>query len=178
MRRLDSGEQMFETSVLGIDPGVARCGLAVVARHDRTSSLIWSSTVSTPPDMAEAQRLGAVAASTREAIDRHRPAAVAIERIAWSRNQVSALHVARATGVVMVVAAEAGLSVEEYAPNEVKQAVTGVGNADKRQVQAALSRLHGLRDVPNEPDAADAVAVAITHLLAAPLRTAAAGAGR
>ena len=164
---------MFETSVLGIDPGVARCGLAVVARRARTSSLIWSSTVSTPADMPESERLGAVAASTRAAIAAHRPAAVAIERIAWSRNQVSALHVARATGVVMLVAAEAELPVEEYAPNEVKQAVTGAGNADKRQVQAALTRLHGLRDVPRQPDAADAVAVAITHLLAAPMRAAA-----
>jgi crossover junction endodeoxyribonuclease RuvC len=164
---------MFETSVLGIDPGVARCGLAIVSRSDRTTSLVWSSTVSTPPEAAEADRLASLAAAARAAIDTHRPGAVAIERVAWSRNQVSALRVARATGVVMAVAAEAGLPVEEYAPNEVKQAVTGVGNADKRQVQTALSRLHGLRAVPSQPDAADAVAVAITHLLASPLRSAA-----
>jgi crossover junction endodeoxyribonuclease RuvC len=165
---------MFDTSVLGIDPGVARCGLAVVARRDRTTSLVWSSTVSTPADMAEAERLEAVAASVRAVIVEHRPAAVAIERVAWSRNQVSALHVARATGVVMLAAAEAGLAVEEYAPNEVKQAVTGAGNADKRQVQTALSRLHGLHDVPSQADAADAAAVAITHLLATRMRAAAA----
>jgi crossover junction endodeoxyribonuclease RuvC len=163
---------MFETSVLGIDPGVARCGLAVVARRDRTTTLVWAEAVSTPSDVDEADRLATVARATREAIERHRPDAVAIERVAWSRNQVSALHVARATGAVMVIAAEAGLPVQEYAPNEVKQAVTGVGNADKRQVQRALARLHGLRDVPTQPDAADAVAVGVTHLLAAPMRAA------
>jgi crossover junction endodeoxyribonuclease RuvC len=67
--------------------------------------------------------------------------------------------------------------VHEYAPNEVKQAITGAGNADKQQVQLALTRLHGLRAVPSQPDAADAVAVAVTHLLAAPLRSVAARAG-
>ena len=67
--------------------------------------------------------------------------------------------------------------MHEYAPNEVKQAVTGAGNADKEQVQLALTRLHGLRDVPSQPDAADAVAVAVTHLLAAPMRAVAARAG-
>jgi crossover junction endodeoxyribonuclease RuvC len=168
---------MFESAVLGIDPGLARCGLAVVRRRDRTTSLVWSSTVSTAPDVEEADRLRAVAHATREAIQAHRPTAVAIERVAWSRNQVSALHVARATGVVMVVAAEAGLAVQEYAPNEVKQAITGAGNADKKQVQLALTRLHGLRAVPSQPDAADAVAVAVTHLLAVPLRAVAARAG-
>jgi crossover junction endodeoxyribonuclease RuvC len=168
---------MFESAVLGIDPGLARCGLAVVERRDRTSALLWASTVVTESDEPEADRLRAVADATRVAIEAHRPASVAIERIAWSRNQVSALHVARATGVVMLVAAQAGLAVHEYAPNEVKQAVTGAGNADKEQVQLALTRLHGLRDVPSQPDAADAVAVAVTHLLAAPMRAVAARAG-
>ena len=113
---------------------------------------------------------GLVAAAVRAAIAEHRPAAVSIERVAWNRNQVSALQVARATGAVMVVAAEAGLPVEEYGPNEVKIAVTGAGNAGKREVQSALVRLHGLRGVPSQPDAADAVAVALTHLVGARMR--------
>jgi crossover junction endodeoxyribonuclease RuvC len=77
----------------------------------------------------------------------------------------------------MVVAAEAGLPVEEYAPSEVKSAITGLGNADKRQVQQALERIHGLRDVPRQPDAADAVAVALTHLVAARMKGLAARSG-
>ena len=168
---------MFESSVLGVDPGVARCGLAVVRRRGRTSDLRFATTVITPADADESVRFRLIAEAARAAIAEHRPAAVAVERVAWSRNQVSALQVARATGVIILVAAEAGLPVAEYAPNEVKQAVTGVGNADKAQVQRALTRLHGLRDVPAQADAADAVAVAVTHLLAAPMRAVAARAG-
>ena len=168
---------MFESSVLGVDPGVARCGLAVVGRRGRTSDLRFATTVSTPADADEGVRFRLIAEAARAAIAEHRPAAVAVERVAWSRNQVSALHVARATGVIILVAAEAGLPVAEYAPNEVKQAVTGAGNADKAQVQRALTRLHGLRDVPAQADAADAIAVAVTHLLAAPMRAVAARAG-
>lgn len=161
---------MFDTCVLGVDPGVAHLGLAVVGRRDRRSELRWSGTVRTPADLAEAERLRLVAAAVRDAIAEHRPDSVAVERVAWNRNQVSALQVARATGAVMVVAAEAGLAVEEYAPSEVKSAITGLGNADKRQVQQALERIHGLRDVPRQPDAADAVAVALTHVVAARMK--------
>jgi crossover junction endodeoxyribonuclease RuvC len=168
---------MFESSVLGVDPGVARCGLAVVGRRDRANELRFVATVTTPADAEESVRLRAIAEAARAVIAEHRPAAVAVERVAWSRNQVSALHVARATGAIILVAAEAGLPVAEYAPNEVKQAVTGAGNADKKQVQRALQRIHGLGDVPSQADAADAVAVALTHLLAAPMRAVAARAG-
>ena len=168
---------MFDACVLGVDPGVARLGLAVLAQRDRRVALLWSGTVQTPADLDEAARLRALADAARAAIEEHHPTAVAIERVAWSRNQVSALHVARATGAIMLVAAQAGLLVEEYAPNEVKQAITGMGNADKRQVQDALARIHGLREVPTQPDAADAVAVGLTHLLASRMRGIAARAG-
>jgi crossover junction endodeoxyribonuclease RuvC len=168
---------MFDTSVLGVDPGVARLGLAVVARLDRKAVLRWASTVQTPAGLEEAARLRLLARAVREAIDEHRPQSVAVERVAWNKNQVSALKVARATGAVMVVAAEAGLAVEEYSPSEVKSAITGLGNADKRQVQQALERIHGLRDVPRQADAADAVAVALTHLVAARMKGLAARAG-
>ena len=168
---------MFDSCVLGADPGIARCGLAVVARSGRRISLLWAGTVATPVEAPESERLRAIAGSARAAISEHGPTAIAIERVAWSRNQVSALHVARATGAIMVAAADAGLPVEEYGPNEVKQAVTGMGNADKEQVRHALERIHGLRDVPRQVDASDAVAVALTHLLAAGMRSLARRAG-
>jgi crossover junction endodeoxyribonuclease RuvC len=168
---------MFDTSVLGVDPGVARLGLAVVAREGRTPVLAWSSTVRTPPGLDEAARLRLLAEAVRDAVATHRPGAVAVERVAWNRNQVSALQVARATGAVMVVAAEAGLPVEEYSPSEVKSAIAGLGNADKAQVQQALTRIHGLKGVPRQADAADAVAVALTHLVAARMKGLAARAG-
>jgi crossover junction endodeoxyribonuclease RuvC len=163
---------MFDSCVLGIDPGVANLGLATVTRDGRRPVLVWADTVTTGAAMPEAQRLRALAAAVREAIVTHRPASVAVERVAFNRNQVSALTVARATGAVMVAAAEAGLDVEEYSPTEVKAAVTGAGNADKRQVRDALERVHGFRDLPATLDAVDAAAVALTHLVGSRLRDA------
>lgn len=165
-------EQMFDSCVLGVDPGVANVGLAVVARADRKVSLVWSTTVRTPSDLAGSSRLRRLADEVGAAIGLHAPDAVAIERLAWNRNQVSALQVARATGAVMVVADRAGLPVEEYGPNEVKIAVTGSGNADKHQVRDALVRIHGLRNCPVQADSVDAVAIALTHLMGSHMRAA------
>lgn len=164
---------MFDSLVLGVDPGVAKLGLAVVGRQGRRPVLVWSDTVRTSSQDAESERLGTLAAAVRVVMAAHELTGVAVERVAFNRNQVSALTVARVTGAIMVVAAEAGVSVDEYSPTEVKSAVTGMGNADKDQVHHALVRVHGLSDVPTQPDAADAVAVAITHLSGSGLRAAA-----
>jgi crossover junction endodeoxyribonuclease RuvC len=169
---------MFETRVLGVDPGVARLGLAVVEGTPRRASLVWAGDVRTEAGGDDAPRLRRICDAMREAIATHRPSAVALERLAWNRNQVSALAVARATGAIMVAAAEAGLSVAEYGPNEVKIAVTGMGNADKEQVRRALTKVHGLTEVPTQADAADAVAVALTHLVGARLNRLARAAAR
>ena len=156
--------------MLGVDPGVARVGLAVLDGNRRAPQLVWADVFGTDPRTAEAERLRRVGEAIRNTIATHSPSAVALERLAWNRNQVSAIAVARATGAVMVAAAEAGLPVAEYGPNEVKIAVTGMGNADKGQVRRALVRVHGLRRVPEQADAADAVAIALTHLVAARMR--------
>jgi crossover junction endodeoxyribonuclease RuvC len=166
-------EQVFESCALGVDPGLTSLGIAAVAMHRRRATVLLAETVRTPADLAHADRLRRVHEAVRDVIGRYRPSSVAIERVAWNRNQVSALLVARATGVILLAAAEAGIPVEEYGPLEVKMAVTGQGNADKRQVRAALVRLHGLTDLPNEPDAVDAVAVALCHLTQLPMRRAA-----
>jgi crossover junction endodeoxyribonuclease RuvC len=168
---------MFDGCVLGVDPGLARTGLAVLGTQQRRPEILWTGTVLTTAGAPEADRLAAIAAAVRGAIDAHTPAAVAVERVMFGANKMSALSVARATGVVMLVAAEAGLGVDEYVPAEVKSAVTGLGTADKGQVLAALARVHGLRDVPRQPDAADAVAVALCHLTQARLRGIASRAG-
>ncbi len=167
-------EHVFESSVLGVDPGVASVGLALVVERRPRRAVVWSDTVRTPAGMAEPQRLRGVCDRVRAAIVEHRPAAVAIERVMWGRNRTSALSVARATGVIVLAAAEAGIAVEEYAPLEVKMATTGSGNADKEQVRRALMRAMKVDGVPSQADAADAVAVAICHLNQAVLRRAAA----
>ena len=168
---------MFDACVLGVDPGIARIGVAAVARERRETKLVWAATVRTSADLDEASRLQRIARAIRDAIATHRPTSVAVERVAWNRNASSAMAVARATGVILLAAAEAGLPLEEYGPLEVKMAITGLGTADKRQVQEALTRVHGLRDVPTDADAADAVAVALCHLTRSRLRTAAERAG-
>jgi crossover junction endodeoxyribonuclease RuvC len=163
-------ELMFDSLVLGVDPGLARLGLAVVGREGRRPVLVWSATLQTPAAMPEALRLRCVAEAVREAIVAHAPMSMAIERVAFNRNQVSALTIARATGAVMVAAADAGLPVEEYSPTEIKSVVTGAGDADKTEVRRALTRIHGLHDVPTQADAVDAVAIALTHLTGARMR--------
>jgi crossover junction endodeoxyribonuclease RuvC len=137
--------------------------LAVLGGEPR-SQIVWASTLRTPAGLAAEARLRLVHRGVQEAIRSHRPEVVALERLMWGRNTESAMGVARSTGVVMLAAAEAGIPVEEYAPLEVKMAVTGVGNASKETVRRALARLMGLADVPDDPDAADAVAVAVCHL--------------
>jgi crossover junction endodeoxyribonuclease RuvC len=161
---------VFDSCVLGVDPGLSALGLAAVRRTGRRRQILLAMTVRTPDSLSEADRLRLIHRAVRDAIAAHRPEAVAVERVAWNRNQRSALHVARATGVVLLAASEAGLPVEEYGPLEVKMAVTGQGNADKAQVRDALARFHGLADVPTQPDAADAVAIALCHLTQSRLR--------
>ena len=169
---------MFERVVIGVDPGMAATGLAVVALRDRTRpEVVHAETVRTPAGGAEAVRLRTVHRAVAEALSAHRPEAVALERLLWGRNVGSAMSVARASGAVMVAAADAGVPVHEYGPLEVKMAVTGDGGARKADLRRALGRVHRIEDVPSEPDAADAVAVAVCHLqMARGLR--AAGAAR
>jgi crossover junction endodeoxyribonuclease RuvC len=168
---------VFDSVVLGVDPGFASVGLAAVVKQRPRTAVAWAETVKTPSGLDEAQRLRRVSDAIREAIARHRPGALALERVMWGQNRTSALSVARATGVIMLAAAEAGVPVEEYAPLEVKMAVTGIGNADKDQVRTALIRALKIEGVPTQADAADAVAVAVCHLQQAPLRRAARVAG-
>jgi crossover junction endodeoxyribonuclease RuvC len=161
---------MFDSSVLGVDPGTAAVGLAVVDSAGARPSVRWSVTVRTPAGVPAPGRLKRIHEAVRDVITEHRPGAMAIERLMWGRNTQSAMDVSRATGVILLAAAEGGLPVEEYPPLQVKMAVTGVGNATKEAVRRSLTRLFGIDGVPGEPDAADAVAVAMCHLQHARMR--------
>src|SRR5207253_5151664 len=130
----------------------------------RRVQVVWWDTVRTPAGSATGERLRRVYGAVRTAIADLRPVAVAVERLMWGRNTGSAMEVARASWVILLAAADAGLPVQEYAPLEVKMAVTGVGNATKEQVRRCLIRVLATEGVPKEPNAADAVAVAVCHL--------------
>ena len=138
--------------------------MACVAGDGTRARLTWSATCRTGAEVPPSERLQSIFRAVGEAVRTHRPEAVALERLMWGKNIGSAMEVARACGAVMVAAAEAGIPVEEYAPLEVKMAVTGSGNASKEQVRKGLTFLLGPEAVPGGPDAADAVAVAVCHL--------------
>ena len=161
---------MFESRVLGVDPGLARLGLAVVDGDGRKTDLVWAGAVDTATGSEESERLRQLCVAVREAISAHRPSSMAVERVAWNKNHVSALTVARATGAIMVVAADAGLSVDRVRSQRGEDRGDRDGQRRQGQVRRALVRVHGLQDVPTQADAADAVAVALTHLVGARMR--------
>ncbi len=167
---------MFDGPVLGVDPGTASIGLAVVEGPPARPRVTWAATLRTSPDRPTAERLHLIYRHVRSVLEEHRPTVVALERLMWGRNTGSAMEVARASGAILVAAAEFGVGVEEYAPLEVKMAVTGVGNAPKDQVRRSLTRVLRVEGVPAQADAADAVAVAVCHLQQSRLRLARAAA--
>lgn len=153
-------------TVLGIDPGLERIGYGVVRTSGSHLEAVEFGLIQTPR-IAIGQRLKIVHERAGEVLDRVRPDCVAVERLFFSKNQTSAMDVAKALGVVMLAASQRGLECVEYSPPQVKQSVVGNGAADKAQVAYMVVRLLGLDEPPRPDDVADALAVAITHALRA-----------
>ncbi len=151
--------------VLGVDPGLTRCGIGVVdGRPGRRAVLVHVGVVTTPPGADLADRLLAVAQGIEDAIAEHRPDVLAVERVFSQHNVSSVMGTAQASGVAVLAGARAGLPVVLHTPTEVKAAVTGSGRAGKAQVGAMVVRILGLDAAPRPADAADALALAICHL--------------
>jgi len=165
--------------VLGIDPGTAACGFGVVrGGPGRPATLIECGVVRTTARNPLPARLLVLADAISDLLERHEPDVLALENVFHGRNARSALVLGHARGVVMVVAARRGLDIAEITPAEVKRAVTGTGAASKDQVGMMVARLLRLASAPSPADAADGVAIALTHLLRAVPRTILAGSGR
>ncbi len=151
--------------VLGVDPGLTRCGLGVVEGGPGiTLRLIGTTVVSTPAGAEIGSRLLAIEEQVNEWIRTYRPDAVAVERVFSQHNVRTVMGTAQAGAVAIVCAARHGLPVALHTPSEVKAAVTGSGRADKAQVTAMVTRLLRLSQEPRPADAADALALAICHL--------------
>lgn len=150
--------------VLGIDPGLTRCGVGVVdVEPNRTARLVDVVVLRSPAEHETPQRLARIADGLEAIIEEHRPHAVALERV-FARSDVSTIMgTAQISGVAMLIAARRGLPVALHTPSEVKAAITGYGRADKKQVGAMVARILGLDVVPKPADAADALALAICH---------------
>jgi len=159
--------------VLGIDPGVSRCGYGAVTVDGSALSALAYGVIRTPPGDPLPGRLATLFAELEGLVAELRPEAVAVERVFFQNNVRTAMSVGQASGLALTVTARAGVPVAQYTPNEVKQAVAGYGAAGKAQVQAMVARLLHLPDVPKPPDAADALALAICHLSAGRFRAAA-----
>ena len=151
--------------VLGIDPGLATIGYGVIETDNANKMrLIDYGTILTPAGMKLPERLDIIYDSMLELIDRFKPQAVAFEELFFAKNVTTGINVAHARGVLVTAAyKKLGNEIYEYTPLQVKQAVVGYGRADKLQVQAMVKTILGLKQVPRPDDAADAVAVAITH---------------
>jgi len=150
--------------VLGIDPGLTRCGVGVVdVTSTRKATLVHFGVIRTPPEMPLEQRLLIIGTQLAELIDEHAPHAVALERVFAQHNLRTVMGTAQASGVAMHMAASRGLAVGLHTPSEVKAAVTGYGSAEKAQVGLMVAKILGLDAVPTPADAADALALAICH---------------
>jgi len=150
---------------LGIDPGTATIGYALVRDlPDGNNEAVEYGVFTTPKGNSAPQRLMQLYEELNAILARYKPDSAAVEKLFFANNVTTAIGVGQARGVVLLALAQAGLEVGEYTPNEVKQAVTGYGGADKRQVQEMVKVLLSLDKIPKPDDAADALAIAITHL--------------
>jgi len=150
--------------VLGIDPGLTRCGFGVVdVARDRSARLVAVGVIRTDPDEAIERRLVAIRTGIDALLDEHAPAALAVERVFSQHNVRTVMGTAQAAGIAMERAAARAIPVGHHTPSEVKAAVTGYGSAGKRQVATMVARILGLEAPPSPADAADALALALCH---------------
>ncbi|MDR1808263.1 MAG: crossover junction endodeoxyribonuclease RuvC [Propionibacteriaceae bacterium] len=149
--------------VLGVDPGLTRCGLGVVRGTPGRAEFVDAGVIRTPSGLDTAKRLLRIEAGLEEWVTRFRPDAVAVEQVFAQHNLWTVIGTAQAAGVALLVAARHGLPVATHTPSEVKAAITGSGRADKAQVGTMVCRILHLAEAPKPADAADAVALAICH---------------
>jgi crossover junction endodeoxyribonuclease RuvC len=156
--------------VLGIDPGTATTGYGVVEEANGDLKALTSGVIRTSADQASYIRLQSIYRAVKELALNWKPDEAAVEELFFSKNVRTAMSVGQARGVALLALADSELAVAEYTPLEIKQAVTGYGNADKAQMQEMTRLLLGLKQAPRPDDAADALAVAICHLHSARMK--------
>lgn len=156
--------------VLGIDPGLTRCGYGCVESQGRKTRAVAAGVITTPPEWAVPQRLAELQREVRLLIAQYQPTVVAIERVLFQHNVSTAMSVGQASGIVMAEAVVGGAEVVEYSPNQVKEAVAGHGAASKGEMERMVQTLLGIKTALRPVDAADAIAVALCHLARQPVR--------
>ncbi len=149
--------------ILGFDPGSAITGYGLIETNGGSYSLMDYGALRTKPGFTDAERLSSLYDQCVQLLTEKRPDQIGIEKLFFNRNVTTAVPVAQARGVLLLACAQAGLPVAEYTPLQVKQALTGFGRAEKSQIQYMVARLLKMKTIPKPDDAADALAIAITH---------------
>ena len=149
--------------IIGIDPGTATTGYGLVDDHDGQLQVVAYGVISTPANWEMPHRLEQIYSELSQLIRQYRPDTAAIEQLFFGKNVTTALTVGQARGVLLLALAHAHLPIAEYKPMQIKEAITGYGNADKPQMQLMVRQLLNLEETPRPDDAADGLAIAITH---------------
>ncbi len=155
--------------VMGIDPGYAIVGIGIIEYEKGRMRYIHHCAVTTPAGMNTTERLNIIFRETGRLIDEYKPDAVAIEELFFNTNQKTAINVAQARGVLLVSVTSRNVPIYEYTPLQVKQSIAGYGRADKKQIQTMVKMLLHLNAIPKPDDAADALAIALTHTMTSKL---------
>ena len=155
--------------LLGIDPGTGITGFGVVDVKDGKYKLVDAGVVRTKAHTPQKERLETIFENISEIIEEHKPQIMSIEKLFFTNNITTAMTVSEARGVVLLCAQQADMQLYEYTPLQIKQAITGYGKADKKQVQEMVRVVMKLKEVPKPDDCADAIAVAVTHAMHAGL---------
>lgn len=149
--------------ILGIDPGLATIGYALVDKEINNFEVLEYGVIKTSADKKDTERLEIIHRNVEELIKEFKPEQMAVEELFFNKNVKTAISVGQARGVILLAGSQAGLKVSEYTPLQIKQAVVGYGRADKMQVQQMVKSLLNLAEIPRPDDAADALAVSICH---------------
>jgi crossover junction endodeoxyribonuclease RuvC len=152
--------------ILGIDPGTGIVGFGVIETNGRKHQLVDAGVIRTPAGQLDELRLLTIFDSITEIIELNKPDYIVIERLFFARNVTTAMSVSQARGVLLLASTRAGVNIVEYTPLQIKQALTGYGRADKRQIQEMVKVLLNLSEIPKPDDCADALAAALTHATA------------
>jgi crossover junction endodeoxyribonuclease RuvC len=150
--------------VIGIDPGLARVGYGVLEAKSDGAAPLQYGCIETAKELSSPVRLLQIYREMDAIFETYSPSEIAIEKLFFTKNVTSAMGVSEVRGIILLLAEQKGIPITEYTPNQVKQAVTGSGRADKRQVQEMIRRLLRLREIPQPDDAADGLSIALCHI--------------
>ncbi len=150
--------------VIGIDPGLATVGFGVIRKDENGITPVSYGCIRTPAEKQTPERLLEIYTEINALFDKYRPDAVAVERLFFNKNVTNAMSVSEARGVIFLAAQQKNIPLFEYTPNQVKQAITGSGRADKKQMQEMIKRLLNLDELPQPDDVADGLSIALCHI--------------